>query len=176
MAKITIFGLAGSGKTTVGKIISEKLNYEFMSTGNIFRQMAKDNNMELNEFEDFTKGDEKYDRELDEVRVTEYGKNNKDFVMESRLAWHFIPDSIKIRLHCDDAERMRRVAERENKTIEKAKEETEHRENTIFEKYKTLYDIDDINDPNNFDLNINTTHNDASKVSEMILEFVETHK
>lgn len=172
MSKITIFGLAGTGKTTTAKMIAKKLNCEFVSTGNIFRKIAEDMGLTLGEFEELTKSDEKYDRELDEIRVTEYGKNNKNFVMESRLAWYFIPDSIKIHLYCDEDERLRRVAQREHKDIQIVRQETEHRESTIFGKYKKLYGIEDINNPNNFDLNIDTTHNNASKVVEIILDFI----
>jgi len=171
--KITIFGLAGTGKSTAGKMVALKLDYAYMSTGNIFRDMARDHNMTLNEFEEFTKTDEKYDRNLDEITVTNYGKENDNFVFESRLAWHFIPDSIKIRLFCDDDTRMQRIANRENKNFEQVVGETKEREKIIYEKYKKLYGLENINNPDNFDLNIDTTTNDANKVVEMILEFVK---
>jgi len=171
--KITIFGLAGTGKSTAGKMVALKLDYDYMSTGNIFRDMARDHNMTLNEFEEFTKTDEKYDRNLDEITVTNYGKENDNFVFESRLAWHFIPDSIKIRLFCDDDTRMQRIANRENKNFEQVVGETKEREKIIYEKYKKLYGLENINNPDNFDLNIDTTTNDANKVVEMILEFVK---
>lgn len=38
--RISISGLAGSGKSTVGKLLSEKLNYEFVSVGNYSRILA----------------------------------------------------------------------------------------------------------------------------------------
>lgn len=171
--KITIFGLAGTGKSTAGKMVADNLGYSYMSTGNIFREMAKDHGMTLNEFDAFTQSDEKYDRNLDEITVTEFGRDNDNFVFESRLAWHFIPDSIKIRLYCDDNARLQRIANRENKDLEQVRIETEERENIIYKKYKKLYNLDDINNPNNFDLNIDTTNNDANSVVEMILEFVK---
>ena len=37
---ITIGGLAGSGTTTAAKVLSEKLNIPFISSGAIFREMA----------------------------------------------------------------------------------------------------------------------------------------
>jgi cytidylate kinase len=40
--KITIFGLAGSGTSTIGKLLCEKLGYKFMSSGNIMRSWAKE--------------------------------------------------------------------------------------------------------------------------------------
>lgn len=171
--KITIFGLAGTGKTTTGKIIAEKLGYEYMSTGNIFRQMATDQGLTLNEFEKLTESDEKYDRELDEVKVTEYGKNNDNFVLESRLAWHFVPDSIKIRLYCEANIRIQRVANRENKPFDQVEDETSSREESIYKRYKNLYGLADISNPNNFDLNIDTTHIGIDEVVNAVLEFVK---
>jgi len=173
MSKITIFGLAGTGKTTTGKIIAEKLGYEYMSTGNIFRKMAEDLGMTLNEFEKLTETDEKYDRELDEVKVTEYGKNNDNFVLESRLAWHFVPDSIKIRLYCEANIRIQRVANRENKPFDQVEDETSLREESIYKRYKNLYGLADISNPNNFDLNIDTTHIGIDEVVNAVLEFVK---
>lgn len=37
---ITITGNLGSGKSSIGKILKEK-GYEIVSTGNIFRQLAR---------------------------------------------------------------------------------------------------------------------------------------
>ena len=43
---IIIFGAQGSGKSTVGKYIAEKLNIPFIATGDIFRELrGKDSNL-----------------------------------------------------------------------------------------------------------------------------------
>jgi len=96
MAKITIFGLAGTGTTSAGKMLAEKLGYQFVSSGNMFRDMANENGMTLNEFEEATNKDSKYDDALDQ-KIKEFGEKNDNFIVESRLAWHFIPDSLKIK-------------------------------------------------------------------------------
>lgn len=171
--KITIFGLAGTGKSSTAKILAEKLGYEYMSTGNIFREMAKEHNMTLNEFEELCETNEKYDRELDEIRVKEYGQKKDNFVFESRLAWHFIPDSVKIRLYCEDEERLKRVAYREDKKIDVVRSETEYRENSIRKRYKNLYNIENLDNPDNFDLNIDTSNNSLEKVVKTILDYIQ---
>ena len=49
--KITLSGFAGTGKSTVGKMIQEKLNFEFISIGNYTRNYAKETyGMTINEF------------------------------------------------------------------------------------------------------------------------------
>lgn len=170
MAKITIFGLAGTGKSTAGKMLADKLGYEYNSTGNMYRQMAKDYNMTLNEFEVVADADDKYDRELDEVKVTEYGRDHDNFVLESRLAWHFIPESFKIKFDCDFDTRTARVAQRENKIHEQVKEETLHREDIHSEKYNKYYDIVDYANNKNFDFIVDTKVNNAEQVTAIILE------
>jgi adenylate kinase len=40
--KIILVGIQGSGKSTQGNLLSEKLNIPYLSTGHIFREMAKE--------------------------------------------------------------------------------------------------------------------------------------
>lgn len=169
MAKITIFGLAGTGKGTTAKLLSEILHYENMSTGNMFRAMAEEQGMTLNEFENFTKSDDSFDRKLDN-KVVDYGKTHDNFIFESRLAWHFIPDSFKIKLKCDFDTRVARIASREDKSLDLAKQETEERENLAFYRYKDIYNLSGIDNDKNFDLIVDTGPNNPEKVVEIILE------
>ena len=40
--KIVLIGIQGSGKSTQGNLLSEKLNVPYLSTGHIFREIAKE--------------------------------------------------------------------------------------------------------------------------------------
>lgn len=40
--RIILIGIQGSGKSTQGNLLSEKLNIPYLSTGHIFREMAKE--------------------------------------------------------------------------------------------------------------------------------------
>ncbi len=168
MAKITIYGLAGTGKGTVAKLLSEALGYENMSTGNMFRAMGEELGMNINQFDALANSDEKYDLILDQ-KVVEYGKTHDNFIFESRLAWHFIPDSFKIKFDCDFETRTKRITERENKTHEQVKEETIEREQLIFERYKKYYNLTDISNNKNFDFIVDTKVNNAQQVADIIL-------
>jgi cytidylate kinase len=168
MSKITIFGLAGTGKTTAGKILASKLGYEYMSSGNIFRSYADELGLSLNEFEELSKTYDKYDKKLDDT-VSEYGRTHDNFIFESRLAWHFIPDSFKISLVCDFEERIKRVANRENKSIDQVRDETIHREDLIRKRYSDYYGINNFDDNLNFDFVVDTVPNNAEMVVELIL-------
>jgi adenylate kinase len=41
--KIILIGIQGSGKSTQGNLLSAKLGIPYLSTGHIFREMAKEN-------------------------------------------------------------------------------------------------------------------------------------
>ncbi len=169
MAKITIFGLAGTGKTTAGKMLAEKIGYEYMSTGNIFRSYADELGIPLAKLEELANKTDEYDRKLD-ANTVEYGKTHDNFIFESRLAWHFIPDSFKVILVCDFDERVQRVANREQKPFEIVKTETVERENLIRSRYKQYYGIENFDDTKNFDFVVDTVPNNAEQVVEIIFE------
>jgi len=79
------------------------------------------------------------------------------------LAWHFIPDSIKIKLECDFETRVKRVAARDKISFEEAREHTEFREKMIAERYRKYYGITDFTDEK-FDLVIDTANIDVEAV------------
>lgn len=172
MAKITIFGLAGVGTTTAGNLLAAKLGYEFHSSGKMFRKVAEDMKMSLGELEELSKTDDSFDRNLDS-KVSEYGKSHDNFVFESRLAWHFIPDSFKVAIICDLEERIRRIAVREMKDFEVAKQETLARESAIFERYKKYYGIEDVAKQENFDLILDSTRTMPEELVRQIVEALQ---
>ena len=137
--KITIFWLAGSGTSTIWKLLAEKLSYTFMSTGNMYRQFAADAWMSVYEFEKtIGKNNTNFDIQLDQS-TKEYGETHNHFVFESRLAWHFISDSIKIYLKCDEKIRYRRIQEREWWDIQEIEEKNRIREQELIARYKRIY-------------------------------------
>ena len=173
--KITITGLAGVGTSTSGKLLAEKLGFDFMSGGNIFRSYAKELEISLNELETRALKDHSFDHELD-ARQKKYGEESDDFVFESRLGYYFIPDSLKIKFVCDFDERIRRVVEREDEELEEVKRLTLEREEAIRIRYKDLYDIDNFSDDKNFDLIIDTTTTPPEEIVENIVSYIEKMK
>lgn len=94
---ITITGKPCSGKGTVSKLFCKKYNFEYLCTGDMFRELAKsygyDDVLEFQKDEVCKNADEIVDK-----KTTELGKTsiNDNIVVDSRLAWHFIPDSYKV--------------------------------------------------------------------------------
>lgn len=168
MAKITIFGMAGTGKGTVVKILCERLGYKSFSGGDFARQTAEKMGITLLQIDELSKTDKSIDIERDRV-ISEFGKNNDNFVVEARLAWHFIPDSFKVCFKCDFDERTRRVAQREQKDIEVVRQETIQREKSIYERFEKYYGIRDFENESHFDLVIDTTHTAPIEIADKII-------
>lgn len=175
MAKITIFGLAGTGKGTVCRILCERLGYKSFSGGDFARETARKMNLTLNEIDELSRYDKSVDIERDRV-IEDFGKNNDNFVVEARLGWKFIPDSFKVCFECDFEERTRRVAQREKKDIVTVQAETIQRENAIYDRFLKYYGIKDINDPKHFDLIIDTTHVTPEEIADKIINSLKEGK
>ena len=91
---ITITGNLGSGKSSVAKILQEK-GYEIFSTGKVFRQLAMEKGLSVEEFnkqvnEAAAQGDRSVDKMIDDT-TTRIGEEKDMVVFDSRLAWHFAP-------------------------------------------------------------------------------------
>ena len=124
---ITIGGPAGSGTTTAAKVLSENLNIPYLSTGSIFRDMAKEKGMSVLEFSKFAENNTDIDKEIDR-RQAELAYEAGDIVVEGRLSAYFIEADLKIWLTAPLDVRAKRVHDRENKSIEQAVHEIKIRE------------------------------------------------
>ena len=169
MSKITIFGMAGTGTSSVGKALTEKLGYRFVSGGDIFwRKKAEEMGITLLELHKLAKNDERFDKECDEA-IKKFGKENDNFVLESRLAWFFIPNSFKIKLVCDFETRVKRLAERDGLSFKAAREHVIAREKADEERYQRYYNISELGPDEKFDIIVDSTNTPADKIVEMLL-------
>ena len=92
---ITISGALGSGKSTVAKILVQKFNLKHYSTGDFMREIAVKRGITLLELSKLAETDKSIDEELDERQI-KLGEEEDNFIIDARLGWHFIPNSIKI--------------------------------------------------------------------------------
>ena len=92
---ITISGDIGSGKSTTGKLLCEKLGYKYLSTGAIQRQIAADMGMTTLELNHLTDSRRDIDEKIDSY-TRALNETDDNYVVDSRLAWNFIPSSYKV--------------------------------------------------------------------------------
>jgi len=167
---ITISGLVGSGKTTVAKALVNSLDLTHVQAGSVFREMAREKGMSLQEFSVVAEKDKNFDELVDE-RQKELAKQG-NVVIDGRLSGWLIDADLKIWLKARLEERVKRVAKREGKDYETALIETKEREKSELKRYKKLYGID-LNDLSPYDFIINTELWEAEVIVETIKNLIE---
>lgn len=162
---ITISGCIGSGKTTVAKALSRRFGLRHISAGGVFRAMANEKGLTIEEFTKLAEEDPRIDREVD-ARQGEMAKSG-DSVIDGRLSGWLVDADIKIWLKAPLDVRAKRVARRESKGYERALEETRNREESEIKRYKELYNID-MHDLTPYNVVIDTTIWNAREVADII--------
>lgn len=171
--KIVIGGACGTGKGDVSKILARELGYELKSAGGIFRDIAIKEGITVAELGERAKKDQTVDERVDK-EMEEFGHNIDHLVCEGHIAWYSVKDSVKILLICDFNERISRVAGRDkHDTFEEAKQATILREKVASERYKNLYGISDIYDPEHYTFEVNTTGVKPENVANAIIDFLK---
>ncbi len=174
--KISISGAVGSGKSTISRLLAEKLGYKHYSIGELMREMAKKRELSIMEFSDRAEVDPTIDEELDEEQKR-IGKEEDNFIMDSRLGFRFIPDSYKIFFTVDLREAARRIYEDKRKeetyeNIEEAMEFLKKRMRSENIRYKEYYGID-FPKKEYFDIIIDTTNKKPEEIVKEILKKVK---
>lgn len=181
---ITISGNPGSGKSTVAKIIAQKLNLKHYSTGDFMREMARKRNISLAELGKIAEKDRSIDEELDNWQIN-LGKTEDDFVIDARIGFHFIPKSIKIFLAADLKTRAERILKdvevkklRKEETVEDindAMKQMREREKSETTRYLKYYNVDPYNQKH-YDFIVDTTRITAQEAAQKIIEYVNTRQ
>jgi len=171
MTTITISGTPGSGKSTVAEKLKEKLGFEYIYSGEIFRNLALEYEMNLEEFGKYCEENSDIDKKLDERQV-EILKNKDDIILEGRLAgWLAVKNNInstKVFLDADIDIRTKRIIKRENGSFEKRKKEIEKREKSEKKRYKKYYGID-LDDTSIYDIIVDTKEKKPDEIVDMII-------
>lgn len=175
---ITISGRPGSGKSVVAKALAKRLKLKRYSTGELMRKMAKQRGVSLMTLTQKARRDGgKIDRTLDSYQVR-LGKTKKNFVIDGRLGFHFIPHSIRIFLDVSPLVAAQRITQQQRGGVEKlrtlaeAKKELKKRTDAERERYKKYYKVDYLN-KKNYDLAIDTTRRSIDDVVKQILVFLK---
>lgn len=182
---ISITGNLGSGKSSVAKILQEK-GYEVFSTGKVFRQLAMEKGVSVEEFnrqvnEAASRGDRSVDKMIDDT-TTKISEERDNVVFDSRLAWHFAVKSFKVFVITDIDESSRRVfhdSVRANSESYQSQEACRkaliNRQKLETVRYKEIYNID-YYDMSNYNLVIESTNASPQEIAQEILDKMEAYQ
>lgn len=172
---ITLSGMLGSGKSTVGKMLAQKLDYTFYSTGTVQRQIAESRGITTLELNQLSMTDKSIDKEIDSVFKI-LPQENKNFVVDSRMAFFFIPTSFKVKLNVDTATAGERIfndtersGEKKYKDVQEVIEALISRRALEVGRFKDIYQVD-IDNNSNFDYVIDSTGKTPEEICNKIIE------
>ncbi len=170
--RIAISGPPGSGKTTICMLVANRLDYDFVLVGQLFRQMAEERKLDLGTFGRLAEEDETIDKDLDE-RMVALARANENIVLEGRLAGPMLKGrKVPVfAVYVDAAEdiRIQRVAQREGREVEAVLKEMRTRERSEKKRYKAYYGIDPT-DKAFYDLWVDSSNTRADRIADMIVE------
>lgn len=174
--KITISGYPGAGKTTVGKMLAERLGYKFYSVGDLRGKMAMDRGMTIDELNKLGEKEFWTDDVADQWQK-KIGQTEDNFVMEGRLSFYFIPDSFKLFLTIDKTVAAERILKNQ-RPDEKPVSSVVEMEQIISERlaadkkrYQEYYGLDP-SAKENFDVVLDTTSRTIEEIVDEILKKV----
>lgn len=160
MLIITIGGMPGSGKSTVGRMVAMRLGVPFFSMGDVRREFANKHGMTLAELNARGETDPASDKMVDEYQ-SKLPETTPSFVIDSRLGYHFLPQSFKVYLKVDSRAAATRIYamkrhEEHWASIDDGVRSVEERAASDLRRYKKYYGLNPY-DENNFDLVLDTT-------------------
>ncbi|MBI5393457.1 nucleoside monophosphate kinase [Candidatus Woesearchaeota archaeon] len=172
---ITIAGTPGAGKSSVAKLVAKKLKLKHYSTGDYMRQIAIKRNISLMELTKIAEKDKSIDKELDKWQIKS-GKTKDNFVIDSRLGFYFIPNSIKVLLVANIDQCIERIFQQKRTdenapTKEAIRKKIIAREKSEKKRYKALYGLK-IYDIDDFDIIIDTSDLTIKQVADRIIGYV----
>ena len=170
---ITITGELGSGKSTVAHLIEQRLGFPYFSTGEAQRLLATQMNMTTLQLNQLSMTDTSVDEKID-GKFKELAKEKQPLVIDSRLAFHFLPNSFKVMLTVDPKVAAQRIMQAHRSTestytnLQDCITSNEKRREMEQNRFMKLYQVD-ISDKKNFDLVIDTTDKTPEEIAESII-------
>lgn len=155
---ITISGKIAVGTTTLTRNLVNSLGWKHINIGAIQREYDRKHKLHENKVGALYRTD-KHEKEIDTM-TEQILKNGKEIIYEAWLSGFFArsyQDVLKVLLICSHNDiRVDRVANRENVSVDEAKNWIKQRESENTEKWKRLYGKYNFWDHKYFDLVIDT--------------------
>jgi len=168
---ITLSGDIGSGKSSVAGCLASEISFDIIGTGKIQRSIAEKRGMTTLELNQVSQTDRSIDDEIDSY-VVNLGKTKHRLIVDSRLAWHFIPKSFKVYLSVDPCIGAERVfaasrSDENNTSVASAFDNNMHRQGLEDERFCKLYGIN-FRKYQNYDLVVDTSFSSPEAIATKI--------
>jgi len=175
---ITISGRPGSGKSTASKAIAKELGYEHFSSGDLFRAIGKERGYDVHDTNLLAEKEKEIDTLVDQ-RLRDIGAKQNQVALDSRMAWHWMPDSFRVFLDLDleiaakrildNMEPERIMHEHIPNDPKKYAARLQSRLDSESKRYQSLYKVNPYY-KKNYDLVIDTSNKNPKEVLDEILE------
>ena len=171
---VTITGDLGSGKTTVAKMVAESLGAHFVSTGELQRKIASRLELSTLDTNLLAESDSTIDSEVDAYTRDLASTSATSIVFDSRMAWHFVPESLKVRIVVDPFVAIARITDRRSDAVEKYRTASEALEKVLeryrseVRRFRARYSVD-ITRISSFDLTIDASELSPQAITELIV-------
>lgn len=168
---ITLSGDIGSGKSSVAAELKNLTGYDIIGTGKIQRAIAERRGLTTLELNKISETDRSVDDEIDSY-VINIGKTSDKLIIDSRLAWHFIPDAYKVYLSVEPLVGAERVfsasrSDENNPSLEVTLENNMKRQEFEDQRFYKLYLVH-FRKHDNYDLIIDTSHISPEAIARQI--------
>src|SRR5438445_3204275 len=136
---ITVSGPHGTGKSTYAARLAEALRIRHVSAGALFRRIAKEKRISLEDLGEMALEDPSIDKLVDERTMAEAEKGN--VVVDGQLAGWVLKEisDLRVLLTAPLVVRLERIAARDRVSLEEARRQTLHREGVQAERYRKHY-------------------------------------
>jgi predicted cytidylate kinase len=172
---ITLSGTPGSGKSTVGRLLAQRLEIPFFGMGTLRRRFAAEQGItlaELNKREEVTP--------YSDIVVDQYQaklpEEYPSFVLDGYVSYYFVPQAVKIYLTVDIREGAARILAQHRdvehwNTIEEGVTSLKAREQSNKLRFGKLYNTDPT-DLKHYDFILDTTGKTPEQTIEEILRYL----
>jgi len=168
---VTLSGDIGGGKSSVARILAGRLNFQLISAGAIQREIATAMGLTTLQLNERSAKDRSVDDRIDS-HTQRLGETGNQIIVDSRLAWHFIPSAFKVFLSVDAEVGAGRVfdasrSDEKHSSLADALENNRLRTQLETTRFLALYGIA-LRDYSNYDLVVDTSFVSPEQVAEVI--------
>lgn len=167
---VTVGGLAGTGTSTLCRLLSANLDLPYTYAGQLFRQEAARRGLSLAEFGALCQEDPAVDRSLDDrqLELLRGGGLLLEGRMAGWLAEHHDVDAFTVWVVCAEDVRMARIAERDGGDLEAQRRATLAREASEQARFLEYHGAD-LGDLAIYDLVLDSTDRTPNDLAEAVV-------